>query len=259
MSTHSLNGQRTSVFGAIAVASVLFFSPESALATNLGFENNNFDDWETTGTTSVVDNTFGVEPTEGSYQALLSTGGSPTPVLQPPFLGTSLEGGESLGTPFSGFLFSDGQITNFGNSLSPATSYTEGSAIKTTITANAGEILTFDYNFLTNEDSSQPIFGNDLGFFSINNQLISLAVFSDVESILVPSATSFSRETGYQEYSYTFSSSGTYTLGFGVVDGNDSSGDSALLVDHIQVVPEPLTILGTVAALGFGTFFKKIV
>jgi hypothetical protein len=63
------------------------------------------------------------------------------------------------------------------------------------------------------------------------------------------------KETGYQPYSHTFTSGGTYTLGFGVVDvdltGNgDTTVNSALLIDNIKVtnssttVPEPSVIFG---------------
>ena len=171
----------------LALPNLLVFSPQTAMAANLGFERG-FDDWETTGLTTIEDASFGSAPTEGQSQALVSTAGTNlTPVFIPPFFGESLEGQGSGG----GFLFSGSQISDFGSSLSPAVAYIQGSAIKTTISVNAGETLIFDYNFLTNEDSSNPISGADLAFFSLDDQLFSLATFPAIESDLISSATAF--------------------------------------------------------------------
>ncbi|CCQ54038.1 PEP-CTERM sorting domain-containing protein [Crocosphaera watsonii] len=268
MSNMTINSHMKTLLGAIAFFPILSLTPTAATAANLGFENNNFDNWQTSANTSIVDSSFGVTPTEGNYQALLSTAGEDnSPVFElvfqgppPPIfgIGDSLQG-QNQG---QGFLFSQSQITDFGNSLSPQSTYTQGSAIKTNITVNAGDTLKFDYNFLTNEHSSLPISNNDLAFFSINEQLFELAMLSSVESSLLPSSTSFSRETGYQQYTYTFTKSGNVTLGFAILDEEDVHGDSGLLVDNIRIepgvsVPEPLTILGAITAIGFGTCFKK--
>ena len=251
-----INSLTATFLGILGVSTLVV--PQSAIAITLGFENS-FDEWDTSGTTSIKDDRFGgITPTEGTRQAFLSTEGTnpthPTPVFQPffpPFLtGDSLEGQGIR----EGFLFSDSQITDFGKTLSPTTAYTQGSAIKTkiSISVNAGDTLKFDYNFLTDENSSLRISGNDLAFFSLDDQLFPLAIFSEVESSLVDSDTLFSKETSYQEYSYTFSRAGNFILGFGVVDGNDSAGDSGLLVDNIRLesepdvasVPEPSSIFG---------------
>ncbi len=42
--------------------------------TNGSFETGNFSGWSTIGNTSVVSSSFGISPTAGSYQALLTTG-----------------------------------------------------------------------------------------------------------------------------------------------------------------------------------------
>lgn len=242
------NSLAYSFFQVIGVSTLISIIAQPSTAVTLGFENG-FDDWEISGNTSIVGSDFGSGSTEGLSQALLSTGGTtPIPVFRPPIIGVSLEG-RGLG---GGFLFSGSQISDFGNSLSPSVPYTQGSAIKTktNISVNAGDTLKFDYNFLTNEDSSSPIFGNDLAFFSLNNQLLPLAIFADVEDNLVDSATPFTRETQYQEYSFTFPSAVNFTLGFGVVDGNDILGDSGLLVDNIRIetsatiIPEPSSVFG---------------
>ena len=243
-------------FSLLALSNLLTFSPQTAVAANLGFESG-FDDWETTGLTTIEDASFGSGPTEGQSQALVSTAGTNlTPVFIPPFLGESLEG-QGLG---GGFLFPDSQISDFGSSLSPAVAYIQGSAIKTTISVNAGETLKFDYNFLTNEDSSLPISGADLAFFSLGDQLFPLATFPAIEPDLINSATVFTRETGYQTFSFgPFTSSLDLTLGFGIVDGNDVLGDSGLLIDNIRLesgppvvtsIPEPSPLVGLLMMIG---------
>jgi hypothetical protein len=240
--THVITNQLKTMFfksvshpltlSAFTTLTLLSISSQSAIAITLGFENN-FNDWEISGTTSIETNAIGSNPTEGTSQALLSTGGTPTQVFVPPPLVSTLGEGLEAG----GFLFPNTEITDFGNNLSPSVSYTQGSAIKiqTNISANAGDVLKFDYNFLTNEDSSQTIWGDDLAFVSLNNQLFEIAIFSDVESSLLNSATPFTRETSYQEYSLTIPSDGNFLLGFGVVDGDDTAGDSALLLDNVRV------------------------
>ena len=244
-------------FAFLVLPNLLTFSPQAALAANLGFEND-FDDWETTGLATIEDVSFGSGPTEGESQALVSTAGTNlTPVFIPPILGESLEGQGSGG----GFLFPDSQISDFGSGLSPTVVYIQGSAIKTTISVDAGETLIFDYNFLTNEDSSLPISGADLAFFSLDDQLLPLAIFPEIEPNLINSATTFTRETGYQTFRFgPFTSSLDLTLGFGIVDGNDVLGDSGLLIDNIRIeseppidvsIPESSPLAGLLLMLGF--------
>ncbi|MEB3181105.1 MAG: PEP-CTERM sorting domain-containing protein [Nostocaceae cyanobacterium] len=61
--------------------------------------------------------------------------------------------------------------------------------------------------------------------------------------------------------SYTFSTTGTYTIGFGVANAldNDSNYTSYLGVDNVAVepVPEPLTIMGSLTAGAFGVALRR--
>ena len=75
MSNMTINSHMKTLLGAIAFFPILSLTPTAATAANLGFENNNFDNWQTSANTSIVDSSFGVTPTEGNYQALLSTAG----------------------------------------------------------------------------------------------------------------------------------------------------------------------------------------
>jgi hypothetical protein len=139
----------------------------------------------------------------------------------------------------------------------------EGSAIKQEITVNAGEVLTFSWNFLTNEAPSDEY--NDFAFFTLGDhfQILADTQSSDLSDDFF---SGFNKSTGLKTFSYTISTTGQYTLGFGVVDvGPDDSGfaiNSALQIDSIRgaastPVPEPSTILGTLTALGFGAKLKR--
>ena len=236
----------------IAVAGLLASNPEASPAAivNGSFETGNFSNWNTSGQTSVETSSFQVKPANGSYQAVLQTC---------VFVG-ACDDNQSLtnASDLESFLgLSGNELSNL--------SVVEGSAIKQTITANAGDILSFSWNFLTDEDAADVDY-RDFAFFTLNNTLYSLA---DTQSSfpINPSFSHLTKETGYQPYTITISVSGDYILGFGVVDvdktgGGNATGNSALLVDDIKLtngakVPEPDTIFGLLLTLGLASKCKR--
>ncbi|MDJ0774078.1 MAG: pre-peptidase C-terminal domain-containing protein [Mastigocoleus sp. MO_167.B18] len=189
------------------------------LVDNGGFETGTFTNWQTIGDTSIETSNFGVIPSSGAFQALLTNGASDS-------------GGSVIDSDLEQFLgLSSGALDNLANA-----DVTEGSAIKQTFSAQAGDVLTFDWNFLTNETTPDNFF-NDFAFFSITPFTTQLAdttypLFAETF------AGDFNEETGYQNVSIAISQPGTYTLSFGVVDVGDNIVDSALLIDNIQVGPD---------------------
>lgn len=181
---------------------------------NGNFETETFSDWRTIGNNSIETNELGIDPSEGTYQALISNGAGNS--------GNAVSDGD-LET-FLGL--APGIFDNLGNG-----DVTEGSAIKQTFTLEAGDVLTFDWNFLTNEEATSE---SDFAFFSLTSLTTELAD-ADSPSLIETSTEDFSLETGYQTTSIGISESGTYTLSLGVVDVGDDSVDSALLVDDIQI------------------------
>jgi hypothetical protein len=118
----------------------------------------------------------------------------------------------------------------------------EGSAITQTISGNAGDILSFSWNFLTSE--SMPVSDtNDTAFWSLSP--LGATFLADTHSLFVPSGTVLTGETGYQMVNFVLPVTGVYTLGFGVVDVSDFALGSVLLVDNVSLtaVPEPSLML----------------
>lgn len=129
---------------------------------------------------------------------------------------------------------------------------TEGSAIKQTVNVQAGDVLSFDWNFLSNDSSNL-----DYGFVMLDG----VTKLADTTASLVNSSTAFSQETGFQSFTHTFDSAGSYSLALGVIDAGDFNASSALLVDNVQVesVPESRGVVGVLAlgVLGMGATLKQ--
>jgi hypothetical protein len=194
---------------------------------NGGFESGGLSGWQSLGTVEVVSGGFGIPPAAGNFQALLTNhpaGSLGVPVGQvEAFLGVS-----------------SGALDSLGNGT-----VTQASALKQTLTANAGDIISFSWNFLTNEDS-QTSGTNDFAFFSIVPGAPS--TLANTFSPLSPSSSPiFFSDTGYSVFTFQIHSAGTYTVGFGVADSGDTDISSALLLDNVKftstAVPEPTSIL----------------
>lgn len=228
----------------VGLSHLLGVSPSQAqaLATNGGFELGNFTDWNPIGLTSIETSAFGSGPPQGMYDALLQT--APATGFNVFELDTALG---LAGLP-SDSLFNYGAVG--------------GSVITTEVVdVKAGDTLSFQWNFLTNELIDPNLTQNDFAFFTVVPMLTPLTAtvnqLADTNSTFMSSTTiSFKDETGFQTKSITFSSAGTFRLGFGVVDVGDFAEASGLLVDNVKLtsqstsVPEPSTILGTVVTMG---------
>lgn len=114
----------------------------------------------------------------------------------------------------------------------------EGSAMKTSFTVEAGDILTFDWNFLSDDLQAS---NNDFAFFTLSAlEDIKLADTFSTFSNSFSNQTSFLHQTGFKTTSYTFTTAGTYTFGVGVVDVGDGSVDSGLMIDNFVLSRPPL-------------------
>jgi len=140
---------------------------------------------------------------------------------------------------------------------------TSGSAIQTTFTVEAGDTITAELNFLTNEDPfgefpegpegpEGPVFGmgggeggegepepnpfEDFLFASIVVEDL-LTVLESVNLSLfdITEDSFFAFETGFFTFEHTFAAGGEVTVGFGVVDVEDEVVDSAFQLDELML------------------------
>lgn len=136
----------------------------------------------------------------------------------------------------------------------------EGSSvISTTLNVEAGDTLSFDYRFLTNETADILTTNgrgllNDYAFIVVDDQVEKLADVGDATDI----SNVFDQETGLQSYNQQFTQTGTVSLGFGVVDIDDFLISSALSVENLtinqqnqpQPTPESSNIIGLAVIVG---------
>lgn len=214
--------------------------------TNDGFETGNFTGWSTIGDTLVVDASFGTAPAKGSYQALITNAPDPLNESKHPqsYSGNnSVIALNSLNDQLSPFLgLPMGSISTFANAIGQVIAW-EGSAIKQTFVGSAGNVLTFDWDYLTDEGSNI-----DFAFLELDGTLTLLADFSTVHA---GSGTPFANESGYHIFATTLATSGTHSIGIGVVDSVIDPGiNSGVLVDNFSVhgVPEPEPCCSSVLA-----------
>lgn len=176
--------------------------------------------WTTTGATSVLSNAFGA-PTDGTFKAFISnsSGSVSASVLSAFFAGATLP----------------------ANSGGPAV---EGSGIKQTFSIQQNATFSFDYSYVSQEDVGS---GYDETFFYLDGQVMLLAD-SGTPGVIPISGLPLRYRNGlpYRTISLDLSP-GQHTVGFGTYDTGDASGDSALILDNVQAIPEPGT-----AAFGIG-------
>jgi hypothetical protein len=188
-----------------------------ALVDNGSFEAAGYCGWETTGHAVQTDSSFGIGPVHGASQALITTAGNTSRADIELFLGIA------------------------AGTLDTFTSYpaTAGTAIRQSLTVEAGRVLSFDWNFLCNDYLPY----NDFAFFAVNGEVYKLSDVAQCEG-LGEGNSSFQDQTGFSSFSYTFTAAGTYTIGFGVVDVRDASVDAGLIIDNIYT-DEPLAVVSS--------------
>lgn len=200
-----------------------------AQVTNGGFETGTLAGWTLTGSGHASDASFGVTPTVGLYDGYIENSGNFTaaaPVVV-----------AALGVPPSA-------IMALGIGAAPTT----GSAISQVVTVSAGDTLTFDWNFLTDELDESAIY-NDYAILTIDSAAFLLASRNSSTFNTVSPPAGFDGQTGWHSDFYNFGVGGTHTVGFAVFNVIDGGHNSVLLLDAISLpVPEP----GTLVLLGVG-------
>ncbi len=214
---------------AIVVASV---GVASAITVNPGFESGDTTGWTPVGGVSVVDSSFGVTPTEGSFQIFLTTGSGAVPP------GAAQD---AMGLPAN-------TIRDILSTIpTSSTRVRHGSAFQQTFDAEAGDQIMFDWNFLTNE--IQPDAATYTDFLWSHLTGVGQGALQHVNQptgFFNSSSSSFTYETGWNTFALTLITAGTYTLTLGVNDVEDRLIDTGAVVDNFQLIkqtPEPKTVL----------------
>ena len=114
---------------------------------------------------------------------------------------------------------------------------TNCSAIGTSASLYGGQTLNFDWAFLT--EDYDPFF--DFAVFIVDD-------FGNTYDLASVATVGDYGETGWNSFSWTATSSGTYEMIFAASNFLDDGVNSKLLVDNINVIPEPVSI----ALLGLG-------
>ncbi len=231
-------GNRPARLLALACALVLGLAAPAAggYINNGSFETGSTSSWSTTGDVSVVDSGFGVTPTDGTYQILLSSNGSSTSDIE-----TAM--GFSSGTLQMIF---DDEIYDLGESTGSGP--IEGSAFQQTFSVTErGDTITFEYDFLTDESTPESV-STDFLWWYLDGPVggDKYGVIKHVnESGFSASGTSYDSETGYGTFKLNLNVTGDYTLTIGIADVNDSFGDTGTVIDGITLnkTPEPNSFL----------------
>ena len=219
---------------AAAIAAITAAGPARAGVINPGFESG-LTGWATVGDVATRTAAFGSGPTLGAAQAVITNAFFTLSDFDPAPM--NLSGTDALTVA---------ALTSFlgvaGNALDVPLTFGdayEGSAIQQTFAVQVGDTLSFDWNFVTNELLSPSLLGlppaPDHAFVVIDGVVSTLTTATT--ATLVPSASPFVNEVGYQAFSHVFATAGLVTLAFGVVDSSDFRLSSALLVDNVQIAP----------------------
>jgi hypothetical protein len=218
--------------GALSAAAVTH-----AAVVNGDYETGNLTGWTTIGATHADTAAMGATPTQGTYQAYIDNTGNFASPAGPVATMLGVTGPTILalgqGTP------------------------TTGSAIAQDITVAAGDVLTFDWNWLTDEWNEAATF-NDFAIFTVDSSAYFLASRGSTHATLnlTTPPPGFDGQTNWATASHTFASGGTFKLGFAVFNVGDAGHNSVLLVDAVAVsVPEPATF--ALLALGVAGMLRR--
>ena len=158
----------------------------------------------------------------------------------------------------SGFLFGGSAVAaasldtflGLGAGTLAGLTATVGSGLSTSFTAAAGDQLVFQWKFMSNDPPGSP--ANDTAFVVLDKTTLVKLTSVNTATFLGGSPSPLFDETAYLTFSTGPLSAGAHSLSFGVFDGTDTLGASALAVTnvHLAPVPEPASGLLLLAGLG---------
>ena len=225
---------------AISLTALLVALPLSisrgAVVLNGSFESG-LSGWNVVGGEATTSGTaFGIAPTDMTTQANINNAGATAAA------DNVIEAALNLAA---------GRLDTLAGGGPPQA--TTGTAIYQTLTGVlAGDVLSFDWTFVTNENFAAGFPNqNDFAFWSITSVANPGTILYRAADALQPTGQAgFEFKSPTSTVTYNFTSPGDFVLGFGVMNVIDGGGASGLLVDNVHFVPEPssLSLLGLLAA-----------
>jgi hypothetical protein len=242
-----MRGDRTRVALVVVVGLAWSGAARASSVINGGFESG-LTGWSAIGDVSTVGAPFGSGPIAGSSNALLTNHGD-------------FSGGDAVSdASLEAFLgLGSGDLDVLANSIDgDLPDAIEGSAIRQTFTAAAGDTISFDFNFITTEQTTGA---NDFAFVCLTVDGVLAVLVDTTHSSFFISGASLpvdgfeqrtEHETGVLGFSHTLATGGAVGLGIGIVDNSDELVTSGLLVDSVSVtpVPVPAAAWGGLALIG---------
>jgi hypothetical protein len=245
-----------------------------------GFEHG-LAGWDYIGDVSIQSSDLGARPTQGRYQAVLTTLCDGVIDVWCETIGREMPLSGVNGVPANRRSDAPISATQFLGlpthphelaALLPGPYRGETGAIRREFFAHQGDTLSFDWNFMTMESGSGlndraylTIWSEDTSFryfgFLIPPDMPSLFGDSDVDLCahviygrscdeIQPPSIVQTRETGYRSTSFTLPFEGLFNIGFFIGEGAEGAVPSALALDNFRLaVDEPETNSLLMAAL----------
>ncbi len=211
----------------VLCCALLAASTVRADVVNGGFETGTTG-WSIAGQGTAHDASFGVTPTHDTWAGYIENTGNGT------IPAATMESLLHLPT---------GTVTGYVSGAP-----TVGTVMWQNVSVTAGQTLTFDWNFMSDELNEDPIY-DDFAFFSIFGatagfQTAPMLASRNSSSFTPGGPVGFDGTTGWSTVTYNFTITDTYRIGFGVMNVTDGGHNSALMLDGISIpdLPEPSSL-----------------
>jgi hypothetical protein len=221
---------------ALALVPTLLLAGPAGATVVAGFEAG-LGGVTTVGNAYVVDGSFGAGIPEGLSSLFLSTFPNGDFLLGP-LTGSAIEQTLPPAVATATLETFLGLAAGDLDAVSPSNPTVEGSAAQLSFTIAVPMDLHLDFILLSNEtDAWAPTF-TDFFFTTLTGES-AVEHRSVVDPLVASPGTVFDRDSGWLSVDWVGLAPGSYTLGFGIVDVQDSDLGTAVLVDNISLVPEP--------------------